>query len=594
MKKRYFFYGKKFVSSIRKDGIIQTWGKFFNYILSIIYYNNWMKRNDFKRTDFKSAIQHIYQLKYKPLISIIVPVYNIKEKWLRKCLDSVLSQVYENWELCIADDASDKTHVRTVLEEYQARDKRIRIVYRSVNGHIAAASNSALELASGEFIALLDHDDELAPDALFENVVLLNKHPDADMIYSDEDKIDENGRRHSPYFKPDWSPDNILSHMYTGHFALYRKILIDELGGFRSDFKGAQDYDLVLRVSEKSSKIHHIAKVLYHWRTLSVSSSFDINAKKYRYDAAYRSLEETLSKRKEGGIVHNLDQYPGHYRVTYKCISEPKISIIITDEDNYIIEKYCLESLFANGYSNLEVIILNKGYLDKDMELSFLLKSEKIDFQIVSAEGKTSLSKLINHGIDHAHGEVVFLIDSTIKLQKESLLAEMSGFAMRKSIGAVGAMLLSKDEKIVNAGYILGGKRIKMNSFKGCESTVPGYYGRLLSAANYSAVTGACMMVEKKLFNLVGGFDEELSVAYNDVDFCLKLLEKGYYNVVLPYVRAYHYESHTRGSDFEGEKRERLLKEAAIMQKRWHKYIARDPFYNPNLTLEKEDFSIRV
>ncbi len=315
-------------------------------------YELWVRENRLTDADRKRILEHIDSLSYRPTFSLIVPVYNTDERWLRRCLDSVLAQLYPDWELCIADDASTDPTVRKVLEEYKARDARIRVVFRQENGHISASSNSALEMATGEFVALLDHDDELAENALYENAVLLNEHPDADMIYSDEDKITEEGKRHSPFFKPDWSPDTFLSQMYTCHLGVYRTELVRRIGGFRVGFEGSQDYDLVLRLTDKTEKIYHIPKVLYHWRTIHGSTALAHESKNYAYKAGLKAIKEALDRRNEGGWVENVVNYPGQYLVHYPVVGRPLISIVIPTKDHPQALDQCLKSIFTKTSYN--------------------------------------------------------------------------------------------------------------------------------------------------------------------------------------------------------------------------------------------------
>ncbi|ADG05619.1 glycosyl transferase family 2 [Kyrpidia tusciae DSM 2912] len=542
----------------------------------------------------KGAIsKRIEQLVYCPVISVLVPVYNTEERWLRKCIESVQNQFYPHWELCIADDCSPNPRVREILEEYARKDHRIKLIFRETNGHISEASNSALSLATGDFVALLDHDDELAPHALLENVLLLNQHPDADMIYSDEDKIDENGKRYDPFFKPDWSPDTFLSQMYTCHLGVYRTELVRKIGGFRKGFEGAQDYDLVLRLTEETERIYHIPKVLYHWRATSQSTASSAAVKPYAQTAGLRALKEALLRRKEDGWVEQVD---GVYRVHYVISKEPLVSIIVPTRDMAELLDRCLVSLFERtSYKNFEVIIVDNGSCKQETCDVFKkwVRQEPVRVRVERIDIPFNYSRLNNMAVRHAKGELLLFLNNDIEiLSPDSWLAEMVGQAERKTVGAVGAMLLYPDYTIQHAGVVLTGG-VAGHSHKHFPVDAPGYFGRLRTISNYSAVTGACLMVKKELFDLVGGFDERLEIAFNDVDFCLKLLQRGFYNVWLPHVRMVHYESKSRGYEDTPEKQERFLREIQLMRERWGHHIGSDPFYNPNLSQDKGDFLLR-
>jgi O-antigen biosynthesis protein len=559
-------------------------------------YEIWLRQHQLTEEDRKRIAAEIPSLSYQPLFSIIVPVFNTGERWLRKCLDSVLSQLYPHWELCIADDASTKPHVRKILEEYASRDPRIRVAFRKENGHISACSNSALEMVRGEFIALLDHDDELSVDALYENAVLMNHHRDADMIYSDEDKINEEGERHSPFFKPDWSPDTFLSHMYTCHLGVYRTGLIRKIGGFRVGFEGSQDYDLVLRFTEQTTKIHHIPKVLYHWRTIKGSTALTHDAKNYAYISGLKALREALDRRGEKGWVEHVAGYPGQYLVHYPVPGNPKMTILIPTRDNAACLDRCLESLFSKtSYRNFEVILIDNGSEKPETKDFFARwrKQESGRLRILRVDIPFNFSRLNNEGARHAEGDLLCLLNDDTEIIEPDWLEEMAGQACRPSVGAVGAFLLYPDDRIQHAGLILGIVGPANHGHKGMPSDSAGYFGRLLVVYNYAAVTGACLMVRKQLYLEMGGLDEGLVVAYNDVDFCLRLLQKGYRNVVLPQVRLYHHESGSRGSDRFGENQGRLMRETDLMNERWKEWIRNDPFYSPHLTREREDFTLQ-
>jgi len=559
------------------------------------FYEEWIQDHRLMQPDLENIVSDIQCMAYKPVFSILIPVYNTDERWLRRCLDSVLAQLYPYWELCIADDNSTEPHIRNLLNEYLAKDSRVRVVFRQENGHISASSNSALELARGEFIALLDHDDEMTIDALYENAVLLNSHPEADMIYSDEDKITEENLRHMPFFKPDWSPDTFLSQMYSGHLGVYRAELIRKIGGFRVGFEGSQDYDLVLRLTEQTSHIHHIPKILYHWRTAQGSTARSADSKNYAYLAAKEAIQEALYRRGEGGWVEFVPHQPGQYRVHYPVQGRSMISIIIPTRDNDLYLDKCLASIFEKTtHEPFEVVILDNGSLQAEtMALFDRWKSVEGDrIRVIRMDIPFNYARLNNEGVRQARGDLVCLLNDDTEVITPNWLEELAGQAQRKSIGAVSAFLLYPNSTIQHAGVILGVGGPANHSHRHWSASWVGYFGRLLITANYAAVTGACLMVDKKRYLDAGGLDEDLAVAYNDVDFCLRLLKNGYRNVVLSHVRLFHDESRSRGSDTAPDNQSRYAREAQVLRERWGDLITADPYYNPNLSRYGEDFSL--
>ena len=487
--------------------------------------------------------------------------------------------------------------VRRILEKYRARDRRIRVVFREANGHISAASNSALALASGEYVALLDHDDELTPDALYEIASLVNRQPEVDMIYSDEDKIDTQGKRHSPFFKPDWSPDTFLSLMYTCHLGVYRTALVRRIGGFREGFEGSQDYDLVLRLTEQTEKIAHIPKVLYHWRSIPASSAANFQAKDYAQDAGLRAIREAVQRRGEEADVEPIAGMSGRYRVKYRLRGRPKVSIIIPTRDLSAFLETCLKSIFEKtAYDHFEVIVVDNGSREPETLDLFRRWKEKEPsrFRVAPLPIPFNFPALINEGVRNAGGELVLLLNNDIEVVSQEWLSEMAAQALRPRVGAVGVKLLYPDDTVQHAGVVLGIGGIAGHSHKYSANDRPGYFDRLRITANCAAVTGACLMVKKSLFQEVGGFDEALSVAFNDVDFCIRLLKAGYYNLCLSHLTLYHHESQTRGPEDTVEKQIRFKGEIDLMKERWGSLLKNDPFYSPHLTRVIEDFSIGV
>jgi|GEM_PF-1555878 len=559
-------------------------------------YERWIECNTPKSEDFKRMAEIMAVLRERPLISIIMPVYNTPEEYLREAIDSVIGQLYPNWELCIADDASTELHVRKVLEKYARKDSRIKIAFREENGHISRCSNSAVELATGDYIALLDQNDVLPVEALFEVVFLINQYPDADMIYSDEDKLTVDGKRRDPYFKPDWCPDSFLSRMYTGHFGVYRRSIINEIGGFRVGYEGSQDYDLVLRFTEKTDKIYHIPKILYHGRIYPEAAASVTSTKPNAYIAAEKAITDAIHRRGEPGKVSSKEQYPGIYTIRYEISDYKLVSIIIPTKDLGYILNQCIESIFAKTtYPNYEVIVIDNGsneaYTAK--VISNWLNQQPERFKCYSLDVPFNYSKINNYGVEKAKGDFLLFLNNDTEVIVPDWIEGMVEQSQRPSIGAVGATLLYSDGTIQHSGITMGVGSLTEHGHRHFASDSPGFLGQLLAVNNYTAVTGACLMCRREVFEAVGGFNEQLAVGYNDIDLCLKMMAQGYHNVLPPHVVLYHYESKSRGFDNTPEKRARFLEETHYIQKRWKSIIEHDPCYSPNLTLRYTDFSIR-
>jgi glycosyltransferase involved in cell wall biosynthesis/SAM-dependent methyltransferase len=559
-------------------------------------YQQWLAQHFPRAADLRKMADTVPAFSYKPTISIIVPVYNTPEKYLRDAIESVFNQVYPYWELCIADDASTAAQIKPILQEYAARDPRIKVTFCEENGHISRASNAAIALATGEFIALLDHDDLITPDALYEVVLLLNQHPDADMIYSDEDKVDENNQLMHPFFKPDWCPDSFLSRMYTCHLGVYRRSLIHEIGGFRVGFEGSQDYDLVLRLTEKTDQIYHIPKILYHWRLHSESTATgNQDVKTYAYEAAKKAIAEAIHRRGELGTVLDVPGFFGNYTVRYQIQDYKRVSIIIPTRNLGGMLDRCLTSIFSQTtYPNYEVILIDNGSTESETldVISRWQQQEPDRFKCYPLDISFNYPKINNFGVSQAEGDYLLFLNNDTKVLVPDWLEAMVEQAQRPAIGAVGGLLLYEDDTIQHAGIMLGIGGIAGHSHRVFPKNTPGYVCQVKTVNNYSAVTGACLMCRRSIFEEVGGLDETLAVAYNDVDFCLKLIDRGYRNIYLPHVVLYHYESKSRGYEDTPEKLARLGKEAEILRRRWKKYLDNDPCYNPNLTRLREDYSI--
>jgi GT2 family glycosyltransferase len=560
-------------------------------------YQRWLQQNFPRESDLRKMAETVDIFPYKPIISVIMPTFNTSEPFLRDAIKSVINQVYPYWELCIADDASTQSQTKKVLEEYAAQDPRIKVIFRKTNGHISNASNSALEMATGEFITLLDHDDLLTPDALYEIVLLLNRHPEADMIYSDEDKIDEKNQFIAPFFKQDWCPDSFLSRMYTCHLGTYRRSLIQEIGGFRAGYEGSQDYDLVLRLTEKTEKIFHIPKILYHWRIHPQSAASGSEAKPYAYKAGEKALADALYRRNEKGRILEVPGFPGVYRIRYHIKDYKRVSIIIPTKDLGETLDRCLKSIFQESlYSNYEVIVIDNGSTEEDTAkvIDYWQTQEPTRFRAYKLDIPFNFSKINNYAVTQTTGDYLLFLNNDTEVVTPDWIDAMVEQAQRPSIGAVGALLQYPDKTVQHAGIVLGVCGIANHSHKHLTSVLPGYASQLITINNYSAITGACLMCRRELYEEVGGFEEKLAVAYNDVDFCLKLIDKGYRNVYLPHVILYHHESKSRGAEDTPEKLARLAKEADYVQKKWNKLIENDPCYSPNLTKNRTDYSLNI
>lgn len=528
-----------------------------------------------------------------PLISIVMPTYNPNPDWLAEAIESVLAQIYPHWELCIADDASPDPAIRSVLESYATRDSRIKVVFREQNGHISAASNSALEIATGEWVALLDHDDLLPVHALFCVAEAVNSHPQARLIYSDEDKIDEEGRRRDPYFKCAWNRDLFYSHNMISHLGVYQRHLMQEVGGFRVGLEGSQDYDLALRCIERiePSQIHHIPRVLYHWRVHAESTAGGAVAKPYAAVAGVRALHEHFERTGRKG---KHDATSTGYRVRYELPATlPLVTLIIPTRNALGLMRQCITSIIdRTSYPNYEVIIVDNGSDDEAALGYFYQLSKRENFRILRDERPFNYSALNNAAVKEAKGEIIGLINNDIQVISPDWLNEMVSIALQPGVGAVGAKLLYPDNSVQHAGVVMGMGGVAGHAHKNIQRHDPGYFCRAGAISSFSAVTAACLVIRKSIYLEVGALNEsDLKVAFNDVDFCLKVLEAGYRNVWTPYAELYHHESATRGIEDNPVKQARFNSEVQYMHERWGHTFELDPAYSPNLTLDRSDFS---
>ena len=546
----------------------------------------------FKNGDYAAWVRDLEEkptygkLSYKPLISVLIPVYNVEKKYLEECIESVLAQKYDNFEICIVDDASTNKETLSTLKKYE-KNPKIKINYRKKNGHISRATNDALKMAKGDFVALMDNDDLMTENALYEVVKVLNTDKKIDFIYSDEDKITVSGERIDPHFKPDFSPETLLSLNYICHLAVIRTKIVRGVGGFVVGLEGAQDYDLFLKVVEKTDRIYHIPKILYHWRMIKGSTAANLDNKDYASDSGKMALEAAIKRRGLSATVE-LDEPSKHYKIIYNLKSEPLVSIIIPTKDYAKTLKTCLDSIYEKTlYKNYEIIVANNRSEEAEtFELFDDYKKKHSNFRVVDADMEFNYSKINNLAVKQAKGDVIILLNNDTEIITPEWINWMVGYAILPHVGAVGAKLLYPDGTVQHAGVILGLGGVAGHAYIGKSRDDLGMHGRLRVPYNYGAVTAACLCVEKKKFEEVGGLEEKgLKVAFNDIDFNMKLLEKGYYNVLLPMVELYHYESKSRGADTAPEKRERFAKEVRFMQKKWGKTLEQDKCYNPNFSL---------
>lgn len=583
--------------SAQGPGVIIGWGRFLlgGAVVPHDNYNKWRQTYDVLNTDQRRLIRaKVTSRSQPPLISIVMPVFDPPVTFLRAAIDSVRAQVYPHWELCLADDGSRSPEVRRLLEEYSRDDARIRVVWRETNGGIAAASNTAISMARGTWVAFLDHDDELTEQALYFVASEIVRHPEARLIYSDEDKINERGLCSGPYFKPDWNLALMRSHNLITHLAVYRRDLLEEVAGCREGFEGAQDYDLALNCVERltPAQIRHIPRVLYHWRIHAASTADTTSdAKPHAMLNGRKALQEHLERSGARGEVELI----GHgFRVHYRLPEPaPRVSLIIPTRDRVDLLKRCVESLLRiTEYPSFEVIIVDNGSTDR-ATLDFLeVAKSSSNIRVVRVEGPFNFARLNNEAARVARGQIIGLLNNDLEVLEPGWLKEMVSLACKPDVGAVGALLLYPNRLVQHAGVVLGIGGWAGHAHKGFPEVSLGYSGRLSLASEFSAVTGACLLLRKTLYEEVGGLDEKLAVACNDVDFCLRLRSAGYRNIFTPFAKLLHHESASRGYEDTPEKKARFEAELAIMREKWGDKLHHDPCYNPNLTLQHEDFSL--
>ena len=562
---------KKYIKSFIK--ILRRGGTSSNLIDNQKCYQEWLEKNN-------NHIE-IKKFSYNPLLSVIIPVYNVKREYLVECIESILKQSYSNFEIILIDDNSSNIETLNTLKEYENNSK-IKIKYRKTNGMISVASNDGIKLAKGEFLVLVDNDDKLDQNAFYYLVEALNKDKTLDFIYTDEDKMDIHGKYFEPHFKPDYSPDTLMGMNYICHLSCLRTSLVREIGGFRKEYDGSQDYDLFLRILDKTKKIYHVPRILYHWRETPSSTSLALGNKSYAYIAGKKALEDTLKRRNiKGEVLDNPTS--STYLVKYKH-DNPKVSIIIPMKDKVNLTKVCIDSLYnKNTYQNFEIIIVDNNSTEEETLNYFnALKKEHDNVKILTIKEEFNYSRLNNLAIKEATGDYILLLNNDTEVLDKDFLDYMVGYASRDHVGCVGLKLLYKDLKVQHAGVVLGYGGVAGHIFVTASNKDIGIFNRLSMPYDYSAVTAACLLVKKSKYLEVDGFDENLKVALNDVDFNLKMLKKGYYNVCLNNISLLHYESKSRGYEVTKEQIERFQKEQDYMKKKWGKELENDKYFSSN------------
>ena len=591
---------KKIKYYFRRYGLINTSKKVFKKVFHIKekrktnqeQYNIWMEKNDLRQEDIE--MQKQYCFKHSPKISVVVPMYNTNEIFFKELVESLEKQTYSNWELCLAD-GSEKQNDE--LKKYYENNEKIKYKFLNSNRGISENTNEAIDMATGEYIGFLDHDDLLSQDALFEIVKVINDNEDVEFIYSDEDKIDQEYERFEPYFKPDYSPETLLSNNYITHFVVVKKELINRVGKLNSEFNGAQDFDFVLRATKEAKEVIHISKILYHWRVHKSSTANVADAKPYAYEAGIKAAKEHLERIGKKGSVEDGQDVPGIYKVKFEIEGTPKVSILIPNKDNTNLLKTCIESILKlTTYPNYEIVIIENNSQKKETLEYYneISKNEKIRI-INSGIKEFNYSKIINFGVNNVDGEFILQLNNDTKILNPDWLELMVGYAQNKEIGAVGGRLYYEDKTIQHAGIMIGLSGIAGNMLVNLPYGNHAYFGREAATRNVAAVTGACLLCRRELYEEVGFMDEDnFKIAFNDVDFCLKLLEKGYRNIYNPYVELIHYESKSRGYEYTKEQEERFNRESENFKLKWKKYIDYDPYYNINFTRSTSNYDINI
>lgn len=556
-------------------------------------YGPWFEKHKASREQLEK--QHARKWDRTPLLSIVVPAYRTPEEFLEQMMDSLLAQSYENWELCIANGSPEDDRMQKVLREYTKKDSRIRVKNLEENLGIAGNTNAALAMASGEFVGLLDHDDLLAPNALYEVADRIVADEQIDVLYTDEDKVTTDLKEHfQPHFKPDFSIDLLRSNNYICHFFVVRRTLLEKTGGFRREFDGAQDYDFIFRCTEAAEKIVHIPEVLYHWRTHKESTADNPVSKMYAFEAGKRAIESHLERCREQGVVsHTKDM--GFYRVDYPVQGSPLVSVVIPNKDHSDMLMRCVNSIKEKTtWKNYEIIIAENNSVQKETFDCYQKLQEDSRIRVITWEREFNYSAINNFAVREARGEYLLFLNNDVEVISEGWMTFMLGNCQREEVGIVGAKLYYPDDTIQHAGTIIGIGGIAGHAFLNMPRSRTGYLHKASIQLNVSAVTAACMMMKRSVFESLQGFEERLSVAFNDVDLCLRTVQAGYLVVYLPWAQLYHYESRSRGAEDSEEKIRRFQGEIEFMRSRWIGLLkSGDPYYNKNLTLSKWNYSLR-
>ena len=539
--------------------------------------------------------QRKHRFDYKPLISIAVPAYQTPVEFLKQMIESLISQTYSEWELCIANASPDNEEMQKVLADYSARDSRVRFCNLKENLGIAENTNQAFAMAKGEFMGLLDHDDLLAPNALYEIVKALQDHPEADALYTDEDKVTTELDEHfQPHLKPDFNLDLLRSNNYICHFFVVRRSIVEKAGGFRKEFDGAQDYDFIFRCTENAREVLHVPEILYHWRTHKASTADNPASKMYAFEAGKRAIEANLERTKTKGIVTHTQDL-GFYRVKYPVQGNPLVSVIIPNKDEKETLQTCLEMLEKNtSYQNFEIIIIENNSTTDEIFKYYKELSKDSRIHLLRWGKEFNYSAINNFGVSHAKGEYLLFLNNDVKSINPDWMEEMLGVCQRSEVGGVGAKLIYPDNTIQHAGCVIGMGRIAGHMFVDMPADRTGYLHKASLLQDMSAVTAACLMMKKNVFEEAGGFTEDLAVAFNDVDLCLKVRKNDHLIVYDPYAKLYHMESKTRGAEDSKEKICRFQTEIEYMRCHWLDILKNgDPYYNKNLSLTKWNYSLK-
>ncbi|MCI5648106.1 MAG: glycosyltransferase family 2 protein [Fusicatenibacter sp.] len=557
-------------------------------------YGPWYETYRAKPEDLQSQKRH--KFRSRPLISVVVPAYHTPEVFLRDMIESLIHQSYDNWELCIGNASPDDETMKQILEEYCSRDGRIRVIEIKENKGIAENTNEALKAARGDYIGFMDHDDLLSEDALFEIAIRVEKEPDTDVFYTDEDKVTTDCSEHfQPHFKPEFNPDLLRSNNYICHFFVVRRTLMERVGYLNPEFNGAQDYDFIFRCTEQAGKITHIPRILYHWRVHSSSTADNPESKRYAYEAGKRAIMGNLERTGEKGVVTLRSDY-GFYDVAYPVDGKPLVSILIPNKDQAKTLEACIRSICQKAtYSSYEIIVIENNSTEPETFELYQRLEEKNIRVIRYPEQGFNYSAINNFGVREARGEYLLFLNNDIEVITPDFIEKMVGNCQRKDVGAVGVKLYYPDHTIQHAGIVIGIGGIAGHAFLGMQGARSGYLHKASLQMNVSAVTAACMMMKREVFDAVGGFEEKLSVAFNDVDLCLRVGRAGWRIVYNPHVEMYHYESKSRGAEDDENKIRRFQSEIEFMRIRWITLLkAGDPCYNPNLTLSQWNYGLRA